>query len=57
MLHTTTTSCVEFPVLSDYVTPTLPKSKLLYKPLEQRTVFQRPRGNINEPDTFDILRR
>lgn len=51
-------SLVEPDLIEQLCTPQISKGKKIkYKPLSQRNVFQRPRGTINEPDTFDVLRR
>lgn len=51
-------SQIEQELIEDLCTPQISDLKRLkYKPLSQRSVFKRPSGNINEPDTFDVLRR
>lgn len=51
-------SYVEPNLIEQLCTPQIEKTrKPKYMPISQRTVFQRPKGTINEPDTFDVLRR
>ena len=45
-------------LIEELCTPNIgDRKRLKYKTLSQRSVFQRPSGNINHPDNFDVLRR
>lgn len=45
-------------MIEELCTPNIgDRKRLKYKTLSQRSVFQRPSGNINHPDNFDVLRR
>lgn len=51
-------SSLEPELIEELCTPNIgDRKRLKYKTLSQRSVFQRPSGNINHPDNFDVLRR